>query len=104
LVSRACGGGVCSGACAAGFADCNTNKQLDGCEANVLADPDHCGGCTTVCSGNHLAMRNCSNGACSGACDPGFADCNNNRQGDGCETDLSLPASCGGCGQACSAN
>jgi hypothetical protein len=34
------------------------------------------------------------------SCDKGFDNCNLNAA-DGCETDLSLPASCGRCGDAC---
>jgi hypothetical protein len=34
------------------------------------------------------------------SCAPGFADCNGQGT-DGCETDLTSPASCGACGNAC---
>jgi hypothetical protein len=37
--------GACSGACQAGFSDCDGNKQSNGCETNPLTDPRHCGGC-----------------------------------------------------------
>ena len=33
-IAPACGGGTCNGTCAAGFADCNGNKQSDGCEVD----------------------------------------------------------------------
>jgi hypothetical protein len=39
---------------------------------------------------------------CTGACEPGFQDCNMDRATDGCEVDTrSDPASCGGCGMTC---
>jgi hypothetical protein len=41
--------------------------------------------------------------ACHGLCPPGFADCDGNG-GNGCETDITTPANCGGCGVVCSGN
>jgi hypothetical protein len=40
---------------------------------------------------------------CNGSCPPGFADCDGNG-GNGCETDITTPDNCGGCGVVCSGN
>ncbi len=102
MATRTCGAGACNGACAAGFADCNNNKQSDGCEIQTAGtDANNCGGCGTVCSNNHMATRTCGAGACNGACAAGFADCNNNKQSDGCEIDITTTSNCGTCGNAC---
>lgn len=45
----------------------------------------------------------CSNSTCKFDCAPGYGDCNTDRCGDGCETDLlNDPKNCGACGRACS--
>jgi len=56
----------------------------DGCEVNTKTNISHCGSCLTPCSMNHIDST-CDNGVCSGTCDHGWADCNNNIQSDGCE-------------------
>jgi hypothetical protein len=39
---------------------------------------------------------------CSGTCETGFGNCNDNLQSDGCEADFSTdPDNCGGCGVVC---
>jgi len=102
VANPGCTGGSCTGSCVAGFADCNGNKQLDGCEVNVMTSVANCGACGAVCSNNHIVSPSCSGGLCSGACVAGFADCNNNKQIDGCEINVTNdPANCGGCGIAC---
>lgn len=99
-----CSAGLCNGACVTGFADCNGNKQVDGCETDIYTDPNTCGGCGTVCSSNHIGVS-CWTGSCNGTCAAGWADCNSNKQSDGCETDiLTDPTDCGACGKVCSAN
>ncbi|MBI5478916.1 MAG: choice-of-anchor D domain-containing protein, partial [Deltaproteobacteria bacterium] len=101
MSTRVCVGGLCSGQCAPSYADCNNNKQTDGCEVNTLTDPDNCGGCGTVCSGNNMQTRTCVGGVCSGQCAAGFADCNGNKQIDGCEINTQTdPDNCGGCGSS----
>ena len=86
IPARSCSNGVCDGACAAGFGDCNANKRTDGCETNIAgSNPDNCGGCGVICSANHMATRTCGNGVCNGTCAPGFFDLNGNLQTDGCE-------------------
>jgi hypothetical protein len=100
-----CGGKACNGTCETGWADCNTNKLTDGCETNVATDPDKCGGCNIVCSNNHVQLRTCAGGTCNGSCAGTFRDCNNNKQLDGCEIDISTTAAhCGACDNACSNN
>ncbi|HEY8076879.1 MAG TPA: hypothetical protein VIF62_22285 [Labilithrix sp.] len=78
--------------------------QWHKCGASCVADSDPMYGCgnatCTPCNLPHAAA-NCNAGACIVAtCDPGFADCNVIAT-DGCETDLSKAATCGGCGVAC---
>jgi hypothetical protein len=104
-VTPHCTGGVCDGACAAGWTDCNGNKQSDGCETHTAVDVNNCGGCGTVCSGNNIPSRSCTGGACDGVCAAGFRDCDGNKQTNGCETDINNdPNNCGGCGIVCSGN
>jgi hypothetical protein len=92
---------VCGGACDPGFADCNADSQKDGCETSVAADPASCGGCGMKCSTANLVPQ-CTGGQCTGRCAPNFADCNNDRRGDGCEASLETdPKNCGACGNAC---
>ncbi len=103
-ITAVCEGSTCGGTCEPGYADCNGDKKTDGCEASIESDPDRCGGCELVCSGNHIAARTCSSGECDGACDPGFADCNDDKRTDGCEIATSNdPANCGACAQTCQA-
>ena len=105
MATRTCSGGVCNGICAAGFTDCDGNKQANGCEVNTGADASNCGACNKVCSPNNMAAVTCSGGVCNGACAAGFADCDGNKQTNGCEKNITADtANCGGCGKVCSAN
>jgi len=45
-----CSGGVCNGICETGFADCDLDKQSNGCETNTTNDPNHCGSCPVACT------------------------------------------------------
>ena len=122
IAARSCVSGVCNGNCNANFADCNGNKQTDGCEKRVDNDPDNCGlggatgpiegggqgqqgaGCGITCSNNHMQTRTCGAGVCNGTCAAGFADCDGNKQSNGCETDTNNDVNnCGGCGIVCGA-
>ncbi len=55
--------------------------------------------CTPCVTPNH-ATSICSAGACSFSCDSGYANCDGDAQ-NGCEADLSHPATCGGCNNWC---
>ncbi len=89
--------------CDLGFEDCN-GLAGDGCEVNLLVDAEHCGTCEIECTYAH-ATATCNQGTCAmGACDPGFANCNDETT-DGCETNTNTSVGdCGGCGDVCSAN
>lgn len=59
-IVRACGNGVCNGACEAGWSDCDGDKQANGCEVQTGGnDAKNCGGCGVVCP------TVCQNGACA---------------------------------------
>jgi hypothetical protein len=131
MSTRTCGAGICNGNCAAGYGNCNANKQTDGCEDNVANDANNCGGggatgtndpqqgfqgagCGTACSSANVAKRcgngsvggvgtcsaNCGAGACNGDCTSGWADCNANKQTDGCEANVGNDANNCGAGGA----
>jgi hypothetical protein len=53
-----------------------------------------------------MATRTCAGSVCNGACAAGFADCNNNKLTDGCETNINTdPKHCGSCTAAlCAGN
>jgi Kelch motif len=103
MATRTCAGGVCNGACAAGFADCNGNKLTDGCETDILASTSNCGGCGNVCSLAHASSATCNAGTCSYVCIAPFADCNTTPPNtNGCEADTSTDANnCGSCAHSC---
>jgi len=103
-VSRACANSSCqAGTCLTGFADCNTNMQLDGCEINLTIDANNCNACGTVCSSANMATRTCGAGVCNGTCTNRFADCNGNKQSDGCEVNMDTDVlNCNACGRVCS--
>lgn len=101
--SPSCGNGICSGACEAGWVDCNNDKLNDGCEVRPATDPDHCGSCSNVCSSANVQTRTCSASTCNGTCKAGYADCNGDKLSDGCETNLNDdPLRCGACTTPCS--
>ncbi len=95
-----CAGGSCTvTACAAGFADCDANAA-NGCEVNTTNTPTSCGACGRVCATPAHAIPTCGGSSCGFTCVAGFADCDG-LPANGCETDLSAPASCGRCGNVC---
>jgi len=73
----------------------------------VPNDVANCGVCGNDCTNLHATSAPvCDNGQCTFpalVCQPGWGHCSSNAS-DGCETDLSQPANCGGCGNACSVN
>jgi hypothetical protein len=105
MSSNTCTSGSCSGTCASGFANCDSNFRSNGCEINTNTNPGNCGGCNAACPGTNMASNTCTSGNCSGTCLSGFADCNSNLRTDGCEINTNTNASnCGGCSAACSPN
>lgn len=95
---RQCIAGVCL--CRPGLANCN-DDPADGCETDVASDPENCLSCAATCSSAHLSNPTCDNG-CKGECDVGFEDCNDDKQADGCETNLRQDdRHCGACGVVC---
>ena len=87
--------GSCAGACATGFADCNSNLVSDGCETDLTSDPNNCGACGVVCSTSHVVGARCRGGQCDSACSPGYGDCDHNVQTNGCEHSNSCTDCCG---------
>ena len=59
VTSLACVSGNCSGTCETGWADCNANRRLDGCESRSGIDTNHCTACNAACP---AGMRNCVGG------------------------------------------
>ena len=108
VVNNNCVGGKCVVTkpqdCLQGFGDCN-GKPDDGCETQVSGNPNNCGACGVACSNNNIAQVTCSNGfqpVCDGPCKLGFADCDMNKQANGCETNITNDAAnCGACGKNC---
>lgn len=89
------------GPCFGGFADCN-GVYMDGCETDLTANLNHCGGCNQVCSLPHAQSR-CVGGVCQiDTCLQSYRDCNQ-QAADGCELDVKAndPSHCGGCNQVC---
>jgi hypothetical protein len=90
LATRTCTAGICDGTCASGYADCDADKLINGCEISLLTDASHCGDCATVCRVDQI----CDNGSCG--CLAGESDC------DGVCADLeSDEQHCGACGTIC---
>jgi Cys-rich repeat protein len=61
VTTRACANGVCTGACDAGFEDCDKDKLANGCEINLRTDGKNCGACGKVCPTGTV----CAAGVCS---------------------------------------
>jgi hypothetical protein len=82
-----CSASLCKPSCLGGFADCTeppAPQPDDGCETNIH-DPMHCGGCTNVCTLDHVQTATCPTGTCAiGTCATGFSDCDG-KPANGCE-------------------
>jgi len=97
-----CTGGVCGLDCEDGFEDCDGIPD-NGCEVELGTVTD-CDACGVEC--REPAFRVvpvCEGDVCGGAtCEDGWADCDDDLVGTGCEvnTDLS-DANCGDCGVLC---
>ncbi len=96
-----CSGGACQvGACEPHWGDCD-GEAANGCEMDLDWSVQHCGACANVCRLDH-ANTACSRGTCRVAsCERGWGDCND-RDPDGCETDLNASVGhCGACERPC---
>jgi hypothetical protein len=94
----ACTAGSCAvAACAAGFADCNSDA---GCETD-LSSVTSCGGCGVTCASGPHSTPTCGASACGITCEAGFANCDGDSA-NGCEVDTTTSgAHCGACGTVC---
>src|SRR5262249_8596508 len=101
----------CAQVCPAGTTcvngTCSCGGALISCSGmcvNPTTDPSNCGGCSMLCSSNHMLTITC-NGTCNGTCNTGYSDCNNDKRLDGCEVATgSNVNNCGSCGKVCSTN
>ncbi len=89
-----CDGGDCVSSCSAGLTEC------DGSCVDVSTSINHCGMCRNACPDPMGSTPSCSGGVCGSDCDMGRGDCDGDPS-NGCEADLSSPASCGTCGNVC---
>ncbi len=102
--ARCSASGCLIDSCNPGFANCDGN-HTNGCETNLLADDDNCGGCGRSCERDNAGSACNGAGTCDFACHTGFADCNNDlplTPSNGCEINIhTSPANCGACNAAC---
>jgi hypothetical protein len=97
-----CSNGQCLPLCATGYLDCDGDAE-DGCETEIAASLENCGGCGVSCQLAN-ADEKCDAGVCKVvACDAGFDNCDGDAT-NGCEADLSRPVTCGSCLNKCSEN
>jgi len=101
--SNSCGDdGTCERVCDANYDHC-TNVFADGCETNLMQDPDHCGECGNACDDTN-GTPTCNGGVCGIQCSTGYEDCSGGVD-DGCETNIVTDdMRCGDCTTACSGN
>jgi hypothetical protein len=102
VVTALCRSGTCDyDACLPGFHDCDGNRE-NGCE--TARDLTNCAFCGDDCEDEEVYLRTtghvCGQTGCEYTCEAGYASCDGDA-GNGCETDLSLPATCGACGRNC---
>ncbi|MHC4575347.1 MAG: hypothetical protein ACYS76_14660 [Planctomycetota bacterium] len=72
--------------CEPGYDDCDGQPE-NGCEADLMNDPDNCGYCGNDCDYPN-ATAACQGGSCLiTGCDPGYADCDG-VVANGCEVNL----------------
>lgn len=104
-IKAVCAAGACSGDCAAGFGDCNGDKQKDGCEVNLNNDEKNCGACGTLCGDGET----CTAGKCvtmltfSGVAQnlpianlTGWTQCFSEAYGNGTSTLMTVQSQCKG--------
>ena len=89
--------------CAANFADCNLNPDVDGCEVNLNTNGSHCGSCGATCQAPHGA-NSCVGGSCAPNCGAPFGDCDGDVK-TGCEAVFASDGeNCGACDTVCQQN
>jgi len=93
-----CTDSACTYDCGGGLSDCD-GSEANGCETNTTSDPLHCGSCAP-CADRAGTTASCGGGVCAYACVAGSGDCDGDRS-NGCEADLSAPATCGSCTNVC---
>lgn len=97
-----CDGGTCEHGAADPGTPCDDADPCtdgDACDGEGL-----CFGVTMECTAPNAQGGQCiaGGGGCMGLeCVPGFADCNGDMMGDGCEVELGTDSDCGGCGDTC---
>lgn len=88
-----CSGGACTGSCTPGEVMC-AGTSTQSCDiSGSWAAP-------VPCPTPAHADPTCTSGVCGWTCQANYDNCNGNP-GDGCEVNLTLPASCGSCGNQC---
>jgi hypothetical protein len=90
-----CEASTCILACHPPYDDCSNGVE-DGCETNLDSNLDHCGACESACATTNIVAR-CTDGLCDGSCMDGFADCDEDKRKNGCETSITTPQHCGSC-------
>ncbi|MBI5526982.1 MAG: choice-of-anchor D domain-containing protein [Deltaproteobacteria bacterium] len=97
-----CSGGQCV------VANCNTNFDncdglyANGCEVDLRTNVNNCGICSKKCTTANGTPK-CENKTCGiQSCNIGFDNCDGNVT-NGCETNLTLSATCGTCTNNCDA-
>lgn len=97
-----CSYGACViNSCQPDYQDCN-GDPYDGCESDSQTDIYNCGYCGNDCTMLYMVNDvSCTSGGCViNSCQPGYAHCTGDVS-NGCETDLTDPATCGSCSNDC---
>lgn len=96
--SNNCSGSACQPVCTGTYKDCDSSR-FNGCEKDVSADKNNCGGCGTVCGTQNASATSCASGSCSPTCSPGWGKCATPQLG--CVTPLGTTTNCTACGDTC---